>query len=381
MCYHTGMSYEERSYKEYKEQIHGKWQKKILLTAWLVAFLVLGIEFFCYFTFLKFENGGPLSPYYVLIRIIIPSLLNFGVLFVATFVRRSRRYSSMAKTMWASFSIFMICSVLAIFHNYFHIMLVAPAVSFFICAVFGETKILKRLLVLTVPVVLVSAFTFWNDKNSSEEFYRVLTLICDFTFISCAYIFSSALMKSQAAQLSFIHETYRLQKGLIEELKIEPLTKLYNRVALDETINRILKKTEEIPINPYLVIMDIDFFKKVNDKYGHTSGDKVLVTLSEIIKKNMGSGRRAFRFGGEEFVLIFEDSMPSLVVYTVQSIRSDFEATRFDFAPDLSITLSAGISALCPGFDSNAWIDSADKSLYFAKNNGRNQVKMSEISY
>ena len=375
------MSYEERSFNEYKEQIHGKWQKKIILISWLVSSLVFGIEIFSYFTFLKFDTKESLASHYVLIRIIIPSFLNFGVLVVATLVRKSRRYSSMTKTMWASFSIFMICSVLAIFHNYFHIMLVAPAVAFFICAVFGETKVLKRLLVLTIPVVLVSALTFWNDKNSSAEFYRVLTLICDLTFISCAYIFSSALMKTQAAQLSFIYETYSLQKDLIEELKIEPLTKLYNRVALEETINRILKKTKEVPINPFLVIMDIDFFKKVNDIYGHTSGDKVLVTLSEIIRKNMGSGRRAFRFGGEEFVLIFEDSMPSLVIYTVQAIRSDFEATRFDFAPELSITLSAGISALGPGFDSNAWIDSADKSLYFAKNNGRNQVKMSEIEY
>ena len=372
------MSIEEHGYNQYKNFLHGKWQKNILLISWLVAFLILGIEIMACMVFIKHEEQVGLS--YVILRIIVPSVLNLSTLSIATFVRRSEDSSVNAKNHWASFSIFMICAVIAIFHNYFHILLGAPGIVFFICAVFGETKILNRLLIATVPVYIISAATFCTDPHTPPDgLYKILSLVCNFTFISCSYIFSHFLMRAQASQLKYIHDSYRRHADLIEELKIEPLTKLYNRSALDGAIARIIEKKKLCEINPFLVMLDIDFFKKINDEFGHIAGDKVLVTLSEIIRKNMGSSRRAFRYGGEEFVLIFEDSMPTHVIYTVQSIRYEFAATRFDFAPDNVITLSAGVSGIGENFTAQDWLESADKSLYYAKNHGRNQLKMSVL--
>ena len=375
------MNEAENTFNKYKDFLQSKWQRKILLICWIVVFIILGMEFFNFATLLKLSQRVDEIFRYVMIRIVMPSALNFSVLIIAACVRRSGRFSTMTKNMWVSFSIFMICSVLAIFHNYFQILLVSPAVAFFICAVFGEAKILQRLLVLTVPTLIISAVTFLIDPNTEEGLYKVLSMICDFVFIICAYVFARALMKSQVSQLDYIHDFYGKQIELVEELKIEPLTKLYNRTALDGAISRILKRIKTENINPFLVMLDIDFFKKVNDEYGHVAGDKVLVALAEIIRKNMGSNRRAFRYGGEEFVLIFENSMPSIVIYTVQSIRADFAAARFDFSGDASFTLSAGISGMPADFNGTTWIDNADKCLYYAKNNGRNQVKTADIVY
>lgn len=374
------MSLEEETFKNYIANHYSKWQKKILLISWVVAIIILCIEIFTYTTLLKNGKRVVFSFSYIFLRIITPTILNFGTLLISTHILNIKKFSINTKNHWVSASIFMICAVLAIFHNYFQILLISPGIAFFICAVFGETKILHRLLYATIPVAIISGITFWLDPDSKDLVYKLLTIICSTAFISCAYIFAKAVMNSQKTQLNYIHSSYRKQLELIEELKIEPLTKLYNRVAMDGTINRILSRVKTETINPFLVIMDIDFFKKVNDKYGHTSGDEVLVTLAEIIKKNMGSVRKAFRFGGEEFVLIFENSMPSTVIYTIQSIRKDFSSTKFKFAPDKSFTLSAGISPLHNSFTAKDWLNRADKCLYYAKEHGRDQIKVDELT-
>lgn len=372
------MEQERYNFNQYKQNNQRRWQKKILKLGWSLAFLILAIEIYSYTTLLMHGERVDSSFSYVLLRIITPSLLNFGSLLTATLLS-SKKISVEKINHATSMCLMIIAGVLSIFHNFFQLLLIAPAFIFFICASFGETKILKLLLVCDIPIFILTCISFWTDNHSGEPAYKALTLVCCLACIIFSYIYARSLMKSQAKQFEYIHESYKKQNQLIEELKIEPMTKLYNRTAMDETISRIINLKKSESINPFLVIMDIDFFKKVNDKYGHTAGDEVLITLADIIKKNIGSSRRAFRFGGEEFVLIFEDNMAANVIFLVQSIREEFSNTRFDFAPNSSFTLSAGISLLHSSFDEKDWIDSADKCLYFAKNNGRNQVKVAEL--
>ncbi len=375
------MTVEEQTYNQYIETLQSKWQRILLLTSWSAAVVTLCIEISTFITLLTHGERADYSFKYIFLRIITPTILNFGFMLITTILRKSNKVSMNVKNNLAAFCMYMICSVLAIFHNYFQVFLAVPGFAFFVCVVFGEKRILRNIMIATIPTCIIAGTAFWLDPDSKDTIYRTLTLVCSNTFIFCAFFFAKAVMRSQVSQLSYIHETYKKQAELIEELKIEPLTKLYNRVAMDGTINRIIGRKKSESINPYLVMMDIDFFKRVNDKYGHTAGDEVLVTLAEIIKKNMGSLRRAFRYGGEEFVLIFEDSMPANVIYTVQSIRKDFADKRFSFAPNESFSLCAGISVLHPDFDAKHWINSADQCLYYAKNHGRNQIKTAEFNY
>lgn len=368
----------EDSYKSYKENCFEKWQKAILSMCIIVSFIVLGIEIFTYSALLDTEERFSLNMHYISFRIIIPSLVNFGSILLFSILKKQKTIALEKKNLFVSFAFFIICSVISIFHNYFQILLLTPCVAIYVCTIFGSRTILKALIHAIIPTYIISAITFITDAYTGTLLYKILTLICEIAFIICSYYFAQAIVKTQKNQLSYIKDSYKKQSELIEEMRIDPLTRLYNRTAFSETLLRIINIFKSTSIEPYIVMMDIDFFKRVNDKYGHIYGDEVLVSLSEIIRKNI-SFRKAFRFGGEEFILLFEDSTLEEVIDVVERIRKDFASTKFEFDTSEVFTISAGISGYLNSFDKNAWIESADKAMYYAKEHGRDQIKVAEL--
>jgi len=160
-----------------------------------------------------------------------------------------------------------------------------------------------------------------------------------------------------------------LQSKILTEIlqksnMIDGLTNLYNRKYLDIFMDKDITKHNSFAI----AMLDIDFFKKVNDTYGHDAGDKVLKKLSLIFKKEIKNKDIAFRFGGEEFLIFIPDI--STAEDTIENIRTTFEKTAFNInSEELTKTLSAGISF---------FIKCADLALYEAKNSGRNRTILFE---
>lgn len=341
----------------------------------VVALIILGVEIFTYFSLLTAAERLDRGFSYIAVRILVPTLLNFTTLIVTSFFLKSKKAKTDTKNFMVSLTFFTICSVVSIFHNYFQILMLSSCIPFYLCTIFGDIRILKRLAVGTVFSFIIATITFAKEPLVGVPIYKIITIVCAMTFISCSYVFSWSIVNSQKDQLKYISNIYQRQTELIEELRIDPLTKLCNRKAFSETITRIVNCAKTTEIHPYIVMMDIDFFKKVNDKYGHISGDEVLMTLSNIMR-NAVSARKAFRYGGEEFVLLFENDTCERVVNVVEQIRKEFSQTRYDFAPDESFTISAGISALTGTFNEKEWLENADKALYFAKENGRDQIKI-----
>lgn len=370
---------ENENFIKYRENLYLKWQRTILLTSLLAACVILFIEIFTYITFITNGLRPENDLYYILIRIVIPSSLNFGVLFAASLVTKNKKINCRVKNIMVSYAIFTICSVVSIFHNYFCVLLAAPSFAFFICSIFGDTKILNMLALSEIPLLIISLLVFCFVEL--ELIFKVLNMLCSIVFIVFSFAFSHTFVTTHANLLEYIHKNYRLQTDLIQELNIDSLTKLYNKKAMDNAIGRIIHKAIYEDIKPYLVILDIDFFKKINDRFGYSMGDRVLMTISEIIKDKMGGARQAFRYGGEEFVLLFEDTLQFPVISLVEEIQNEFSNYKFDFDSEASYTISAGISALEPGWDSKKWFRTADESLYYAKTHGRNQIKIYEKTY
>ncbi len=151
---------------------------------------------------------------------------------------------------------------------------------------------------------------------------------------------------------------------------IDGLTQIYNRKYLDIFMDTKIKNYKEY----VLAMLDIDYFKKVNDTFGHDAGDIVLRGLSDIFKKNISKDDIAFRFGGEEFLIFLPN--PKNALSTIQKIKDDFENTTFNLNGDnLHKTLSTGI-ACYRGDGSSPWqiIKFADIAMYEAKNSGRNRI-------
>ena len=175
---------------------------------------------------------------------------------------------------------------------------------------------------------------------------------------------------------SIIESKYTLEQLHQQNIK-DPLTKLYNRRYLDHILPQLVALAKRRNSNLGFLMIDMDYFKKVNDTYGHDAGDKILQTLSSIIVNSIRESDIPVRFGGEEFVIILNDiKSKEDLLKVAEKIRKNVEKTKFHTGKEyIKKTVSIGAS-LFPNDCSTGWecIKYADLALYKAKNSGRNKV-------
>lgn len=156
----------------------------------------------------------------------------------------------------------------------------------------------------------------------------------------------------------------------------DPLTGLWNRRYIDDELPRLVGEatTREAPLT--LSVGDIDLFKSINDKYGHPTGDAVLCTVADLLRDNCRPSDTVARVGGEEFLLVLEDTDPTGAYQVCERLRRAVEKhTWARIAPELVVTISFGISDPTAGGDARELLATADRHLYVAKNSGRNRVE------
>lgn len=155
------------------------------------------------------------------------------------------------------------------------------------------------------------------------------------------------------------------------------LTNLYNRRHFEMTFEREFNRSRRYKSDLCLAVIDIDLFKTFNDTYGHSCGDYVLKELAYLLVQNFRQTDMIFRYGGEEFVILLTETPLENAVIPLERLRKAVEENRFRYkGQDLKVTISGGISS---NKDiENSWdiFDKADKALYNAKENGRNQIKL-----
>ena len=166
-----------------------------------------------------------------------------------------------------------------------------------------------------------------------------------------------------------------MQKSLKKLIECDGLTELFNRRYAEKRLNQVYAKNTENE-SPFCVsIVDIDFFKKVNDTYGHEAGDIVLKGVSRILEKNIQGHGYVARWGGEEFLLVFEQSEISEAVEVLERIRRHVEESTFTSGSDeIHVTVSSGVMERKDGLTINQLLKGADDRLYEGKQSGRNRV-------
>lgn len=165
----------------------------------------------------------------------------------------------------------------------------------------------------------------------------------------------------------------RMAKAIQTLVDFDALTELNNRRYADKKLEDIRIKSVEQGIQYCVCISDIDFFKKVNDTFGHEMGDYVLKKVAEKLKAGMVGKGTAARWGGEEFMLIFENRELDIARRELEIIMDE---VRTIWVPDSDrqITMSFGLTALLPGESVDDALKRADDNLYQAKEGGRNQI-------
>jgi diguanylate cyclase (GGDEF)-like protein len=167
-----------------------------------------------------------------------------------------------------------------------------------------------------------------------------------------------------------------------ESAALDPLTQLHNRSSLDAQLERVADLSFLMSATPCLLMIDVDHFKSVNDRFGHPIGDEVIRRVADTLVRNF-LRREDFvaRYGGEEFVVVVPDSSAHAVRQRAERVRQTIAEIGFSKGNEhFSVTASIGVAVLGVGDTGKTWLSRADAALYEAKSAGRNRVVFAEDS-
>lgn len=170
----------------------------------------------------------------------------------------------------------------------------------------------------------------------------------------------------------FVHNIATHQALLEEQVRTDPLTGLFNRTSLSQTLSQSVEQNRQYRTPMTILMLDIDHFKSVNDEHGHDAGDRAICKVSNLIQKHIRRADRAFRIGGEEFLVLLHGATRDDSIDLAEEIRKSVEENTI--IPGRQITLSIGMASVNPGEDHEQWSKRADSLLYRAKTSGRNCI-------
>jgi len=211
-----------------------------------------------------------------------------------------------------------------------------------------------------------------NDQGKIEYFVAVKR------DISGQRAMERALQAANQDLQQNLNQISRLQEILAEQAIRDPLTGLYNRRYLDETLPREFARAEREGYPLVCTMVDVDFFKRINDNWGHTAGDEILKRLAQRLREGMREGDIVCRYGGEEFLLLLPRITLEIAFQRAEGLRQAFADSELAWAEArIQATLSIGLASVPEHAQTpNALIEQADAALYRAKRSGRNRTEI-----
>lgn len=248
--------------------------------------------------------------------------------------------------------------------------------------------------VICLMVMLLIVYTFYRKYSTEKKLLNDQLTKANKGIASAKNSYQLLLSQQQAGQDLLeervqertlelhiaLQELEEANRELEQKNTLDELTGLFNRRFYDQKILAEYRRSKRNLTPLSLIIIDIDHFKAVNDNYGHLAGDYCLVWLSNHIKQSLKrSSDMAFRYGGEEFCLILPDTDQKGAMALAEVLRKVIEqqvCTHKEFK--ISLTISSGIFTYTQqdNVQPEQIFTSADKALYEAKNNGRNQIQV-----
>lgn len=253
------------------------------------------------------------------------------------------------------------------------LFVLTPCILTFLVLCFHTQGIIAALW--TYPAIL---FYYCTLDDRKAWLANAVTLIC---VVPQAWVVLDAELAARVSATLFAvsvfsaissRATTSYQKKLEDRIISDPLTGLLNRSVLNVTLNAAVEHYQRLGTPMTLMLLDLDHFKKVNDTWGHDTGDKVLVEVSNIIKESTRLSDSCFRIGGEEFLCLLYGSDLENGKRIANKIRLQLQ--NKDTIPGHVTTASIGVASIRRDDTWQSWNSRTDKRLYQAKHAGRNTV-------
>ncbi|GIU49958.1 diguanylate cyclase [Shewanella sp. KT0246] len=234
------------------------------------------------------------------------------------------------------------------------------------------------------------SFISWEQRPNVFEFknYRPITGRADHMYQNITLL-PLASLTGNITHISII--VYDVTDVAINKLQLkaaneqleklsqtDSLTQLFNRRHWQECFEKEYERFARYGESGSMIMIDIDNFKQVNDKYGHPAGDKVIQSIAHILKQSLRETDFAGRYGGEEFAVVLTNTNADESKYFTERLRKKIEASQVVYKNQIiKVTISIGVNALTEDVKtSSSWLSGADKALYLSKENGRNQTSI-----
>lgn len=363
--------------RELQQQVHegyqaisNKWMK-IQLKLLFCCMVVSGIlEIFMFFMILKAGALNCSVGEYWLKYVIAPFALNLFIVCIGYGVLKRKKISAVAKQYIVSLLFVALALVLELMHSGFVAVLVVAIFPILMTAMYENQRLSLIIAVSTAISQAISGFCiFWDaDKlvNSSYKINLIILLTATFcTWLACAFMIDFMKMKRKIF-ISNDMERFRLQR----DINIDGLTGAGNKLAL---LARLDSKDANFKGVEYLAMLDLDHFKEINDTYGHIFGDDVLRCIGDALR-NMRGGAEAYRYGGDEFCVVFPEKQLEDVLEEIKKAQAYL--TEHINIPDgrMNIFVSVGVAAYSSEETINELLRRADDAMYKAKTNPQDKI-------
>jgi diguanylate cyclase (GGDEF)-like protein len=287
----------------------------------------------------------------------------------------------------------------------FSLVLITLVAICFVYFTYLSPSVNTRIFIISAFVSILSFYSYFTLKGIRVSSGQIFLTVFRFVFLAMAALFSArgifSLTEHRISDfmnagtwhgLSFIAfelmfiivalstsglANARLSKDLETQATLDPLTGLNNRRSLNKSAELELARCKRSGNIFSLVLIDIDYFKSINDNYGHQAGDKVLVEFASWLRSKVRTSDFVARFGGEEFVILLNDIDAQLLIQIAQELNEKIIKKKFQLneCNSMNITISIGVaSSEETELDWSTILSVADKRLYRAKENGRNRV-------
>ncbi|MGX5173974.1 MASE1 domain-containing protein [Aliikangiella sp. IMCC44653] len=265
----------------------------------------------------------------------------------------------------------------------------------FTAMIFGLVSLPKWLLILMVLLIPVALFTVMY--SGQRAVFTIQTMVASLAVYATSlghgpfaeasglkalldlqlFIALFSLVMFSIAIIVYRQKLTSLQlKNKQVELenlfRLDQLTNIWNRYRITEFVEVELSRFSRSGRPFGIIMLDIDNFKRINDEYGHTEGDKVLVSLSQLIKVHVRHADLFGRWGGEEFIIVCTDTDKKSLIILAEKVRTIISENKLGL--EKSITISLGATLVQPNDSIISLVDRADEALYQSKANGKNQV-------
>ncbi|MDD2189859.1 MAG: GGDEF domain-containing protein [Eubacteriales bacterium] len=349
-----------------------QWRKKIIKSYYIIIIWLFVVEMT---VFLTLRDQGLMGDEYLtdfrylITYVATPVFTNVALVLICQRINMLN-IKSQIKNYTVVLTSSLMSAVVAYVHYDVFSVLTVFSLPVFLTILFGQKKMTNVITGVNSILLILSIFRSYKFDDS---IFFYLNLAVAFTMMIVAAIISSVLIAYNEANTDYIYSSYQKQLSLREQVRTDSMTGLLNQKAFRSLLKACLEKAKGTKTPMTLAIIDIDYFKEINDTYGHMAGDQVLIKFTQLIKNQCYDidGHIA-RYGGDEFTVIFQGASKELAYLKLEMLRHQCTNISSVKTGVNQINFSAGIAQYLEGdINETLLFNQADTALYQAKENGR----------